>query len=71
MHDIVTSAFDLGDVVHEEYSDSSGEDDAANLSEHRVTSCKDVEGHKTSDHFDPTMLEEAIQELYEGSRNTN
>jgi hypothetical protein len=70
VHDVVTSAFDLGDVVHEECNDSLGEGDAANLSEHGVTSCKDVEGHETSDHFDPTMLEEAIQELYEGSRNT-
>jgi hypothetical protein len=70
VHDEVTGAFDLGDVVHEECNDSSREGDAANLSEHGVTSCEDVEGHETSDHFDPTMLEEAIQELYEGSRST-
>jgi hypothetical protein len=60
VHDVVTGAFDLGDVVHEECNNSSGEDDATNLSEHGVTSCKDVEGHETNDHFDPTMLEEAI-----------
>jgi hypothetical protein len=60
VHDVVTSAFDLGDAVHEECNDNSGEGDAANLSEHGVTSCEDVEGHETSDHFDPTMLEEAI-----------
>jgi hypothetical protein len=70
VHDVVTGAFDLGDAVHEECNDSSGEDDATNLSEHGITSCEEVEGHKTSDHFDPTMLEEAIQELYEGSRST-
>jgi hypothetical protein len=60
VHDVVTGAFDLGDVVHEECNDSSGEVDAANLSEHGVTECEDVEGHKSSDHFDPIMLEEAI-----------
>jgi hypothetical protein len=60
VHDVVTGAFDLGDAVHEECNDSSGEGDAANLSEHGVISCEDVEGHETSDHFDPTMLEEAI-----------
>jgi hypothetical protein len=70
VHDVVTSAFDLGDAVHEECNDSSREGDATNLSEHGVASCKDVEGHETSDHFDPTMLEEAIQEVYEGSRST-
>jgi hypothetical protein len=70
VHDIVIGAFDLGDDVHEECNNSSGKGDAANLSEHGITSCKDVEGHETSDHFDPTMLEEAIQELYEGSRST-
>jgi hypothetical protein len=70
VHDVVTGAFDLGDAMHEECNDSSGKGDAANLSEHGVTSCEDVEGHKTSDHFDPTMLEEAIHELYKGSRNT-
>jgi hypothetical protein len=60
VHDVVTGAFDLRDAVHEECNDSSGEGDAAILSEHEVTSCEDVEGHKTSDHFDPTVLEEAI-----------
>jgi hypothetical protein len=60
VHDIVTSAFDLRDAVHEECNDSSGEGDAANLSKHGITSCENVEGHETSDHFDPTMLEEAI-----------
>jgi hypothetical protein len=70
VHDVVTGAFDLGDVVHEECNDSSGEGDAANLSEDGVTSCEDIEGHETNDHFDPTMLEEAIQELYKGSRST-
>jgi hypothetical protein len=70
VHDVFTGAFDLGDAVHEECNDSSGEDDATNLSEYGVTSCEDVEGHETSDHFDPTMLEKAIQELYEGSRST-
>jgi hypothetical protein len=70
VHDVVTGAFDLGDAVHEECNNSSGEGDATNLFEHGVTSSEDVEGHETSDHFDPTMLEEAIQELYEGSRST-
>jgi hypothetical protein len=70
VHDVVTRAFDLGDAVHEECKDNLGKDDATNLSEHGVTSCKDVEGYETSDHFDPTMLEEAIQELYKGSRST-
>jgi hypothetical protein len=70
VHEVVTGAFDLGDTVHKECNDSSGEGDVVNLSEHGVTSCKDVEGHETSDHFDPTMLEEAIQEFYEGSRST-
>jgi hypothetical protein len=70
VHDVVTGAFNLGDTVHEECNDSSGEGDAANLSEHGVTLYEDVEGHETSDHFDPTMLEEAIQELYEDSRTT-
>ena len=46
--------------MHEECNDNSGEGDAANLSKHGITSCKDVEGHETSNHFDPTMLEEAI-----------
>jgi hypothetical protein len=53
VHDVVTGAFDLGDAVHEECNDSSGEGDAANLSEHGITSCEDVEGHETSNHFDP------------------
>jgi hypothetical protein len=70
VHDVVTGAFDLGDAVHEECNDSSGEGNATNLSKHGVTSCENVEDHETSDHFDPTMLEEAIQELYEGSRST-
>jgi hypothetical protein len=70
VHDVVTGAFDLGDAMHEECNDSSGEGDAANLSEHGITSCKDVEDHETSDHFDPTILKEAIQELYEGLRST-
>ena len=63
VHDIVTS-------VYEECNDSSREGDVANLSEHGVTSCKDVEGHETSDHFHPTMLEKEIQELYKDSRST-
>ena len=70
VNDIVTGAFDLRDAVHEECNNNSEEGDAANLSEHGITSCEDVEGHETSDHFDPTMLEEAIQEFYEGSKNT-
>jgi hypothetical protein len=70
VHDVVTGAFELGDAVHEECNNSSGEGDAANLSEHGITSCEDVEGHESSDHFDPTMLEKAIQELYEGSKST-
>jgi hypothetical protein len=70
VHDVVTGAFDLGDAVHEECNNSLGEGDATNLSKHGVTSYEDVEGHETSDHFDPTMLEEAIHELYEGSRST-
>jgi hypothetical protein len=70
MYDVVTGAFDLGDAMYEECNDSSGEGNTASLSEYGVTSCEDVEGHETSDNFDPTMLEKAIQELYKGSRST-
>jgi hypothetical protein len=70
VHDVVTGAFDLGDAVHEECNDSSRKGNTTNLSEHRVTSCEDVEDLETSDHFDPTMLKEAIQQLYEGSKST-
>ena len=70
VHDVVTSAFDLGDPVHEECNYNSGEGDIANLSKNRVTSCEDVESHEISDYFDPTMLEEATQKFYEDSRST-
>jgi hypothetical protein len=70
VHDIVTGAFDRRDSVHEECNNGSGEDDGASLPNHGVTSAEDIEGHKNSDGFDPTMLEEAIQELYEGSQST-
>jgi hypothetical protein len=70
VHDVVTAAFDLGDSVHEECSEGSGEGDWASLPDDGVTSAEDIEGHENSDGFDPTMLEEAIQELYEGSRST-
>jgi hypothetical protein len=70
VHDVVTRAFDLGDSVHEECSEGSGEGDEASLPDHGVTSAEDIEGHENSNGFDPTMLEEAIQELYEGSQST-
>jgi hypothetical protein len=70
VHDVVTGAFDLGDSVHEECNDGSREGDGASLLDQGVTSAEDIEGHENSDGFDPTMLEEAIQELYKGSRST-
>jgi hypothetical protein len=60
VHDVVTAAFDLGDSVHEECSEGSGEGDWASLPVHGITSAEDIEGHENSDGFDPTMLEEAI-----------
>jgi hypothetical protein len=70
VHDVVTRAFDLGDSVHEECNDGSGEGDGASLPDYGVTSAKEIEGQENSDYFDPTMLEEAFQELYEGSEST-
>ena len=70
VHDVVTRAFDLGDFVHEECNDGSGEGDRASLSNHGVISVEDIEGLENTDCFDPIVLEEAIQELYEGSRST-
>jgi hypothetical protein len=70
VHDVVTGAFDLGDSVHEECNDGSKEGDGASLPDHGVTLAEDIEGQENIDCFDPTMLEEAIQELYEGSRST-
>jgi hypothetical protein len=60
VHDVVTAAFDLGDSVHEECSEGSGEGDWTSLPDDKVTSAEDIEGHENSDDFDPTMLEEAI-----------
>lgn len=60
VHDIVIGAFNLGDCVHEEYSEGSMEGDGASLHDHEVTLAEDIEGHEYNDDFDPTMLEEAI-----------
>jgi hypothetical protein len=70
VHDVVTAAFDLRDSVYEECNEGSREGDWASLPDHGITSAEDIEGHENNDGFDPTMLEEVIQELYKGSRST-
>jgi hypothetical protein len=70
VQDVVTDAFALGDFMHAECSKTSLEDEGPNLTNNDGSSDEDVRGRDESDGFDPALLEEAIQELYDGSRNT-
>jgi hypothetical protein len=70
VEDVVTDAFALGDSVHAECSGTSLEDEGPILSTNDGSSYEDVQGPDESSGFDPTLLEEAIQELYDGSCST-
>jgi hypothetical protein len=70
LQDVVTDAFALGEPVHVKYSETSLEDEGPNLTNNDGSSDEDVCGWNESDGFDPTLLEEVIQELYDGSRST-
>ena len=70
VEDVVMDAFVLGDFVYAECSGTSLEDEGPNLSTNNGSSNKDVQGLDESSGFDLALLEEAIQELHNGSRST-
>jgi glycerol-3-phosphate cytidylyltransferase-like family protein len=70
VQDIVMDAFALGDSVHAECSETSLEDEGPNLTNNDGSSDEDVYGQDESDGFDPALLEEAVQKLYDGSCST-
>jgi hypothetical protein len=67
---VVMDAFTLGDSVTEECREGSSGGDGNNLSDPVASSDEEVDTEGNGDRFDPAMLEEAIQELYIGSRST-
>jgi hypothetical protein len=67
---VVTDAFTLGDSVTEECREGSNGGDGGNLLDPVASSDEEVDTKDNGDRFDPAMLEEAIQELYAGSRTT-
>jgi hypothetical protein len=67
---VVKDAFILGDSVTEECREGSSGGDGGNLLDPAASSDEEVDTQGNSDRFDPAMLEEAIQELYAGSRST-
>jgi hypothetical protein len=70
VRDVVMDAFALDDSMYIECSETSLEDEGPNLTKNDGSSDEDVRGWDESDDFDPTLLEEAIQELYDGSHST-
>jgi hypothetical protein len=70
VHDVVTAAFELGDSVHRECMETSVEEEGPNLTNDGDTPEDDFDAHEQTEGFDPSMLEDAIQELYAGSRTT-
>jgi hypothetical protein len=67
---VVTDAFIVGDSVTEECREGSSGGDGGNLPDPVASSDEEVDTEGNGDRFDPAMLEEAIQELYAGSRST-